>query len=90
MIKQFYLTHTSDPNRYYQVRVNLGVMAIKEYFTFPKDLGLKPHYQMVQCVKEWKSSNQGHPTKSTVGHSCTRHANGSRRSRWETHINCPD
>ena len=41
-------------------------------------------------MKEWKSSNWGRPTKSTVGHSCTRHTNGSQWSRWEAHINCPD
>ena len=32
----------------------------------------------------------GTSKKSTVGHSCTRHATGSRWKRWETHINCPD
>ena len=30
-----------------QVRVNLGVMAIKEYFIFPKAPGLEPHHLMI-------------------------------------------
>ena len=41
-------------------------------------------------VKEWKNSTQMHPTKSTIGHSCMRHANGSQWSRWEMHRNCSD
>ena len=28
------------------LRVDLGVMTIKEYFTFPKSLGQEPHHQM--------------------------------------------
>ena len=47
-IKQFYLTHRLDPNRYdhFGVRVDLGIMAMKEYSTFLKAPGLKPHHQM--------------------------------------------
>ena len=30
-----------------QVRVDLRAMAIKEYSTFPKPLGLEPHHQIV-------------------------------------------
>ena len=30
-----------------QISVDLGVMAMKRYFTFPKTLGLEAHYQMV-------------------------------------------
>ena len=48
MIEQFYLTDRWDPNRYYQlVRMNLGVMAMKEYSAFPDAQELEFYYQMV-------------------------------------------
>ena len=28
-----------------RVRVDLGVIAMEEYSTFPKGVGLEPHYQ---------------------------------------------
>ena len=48
MIEQFYLTPRWDPNRFYHFggRVDLGVMAIKEYSIFPK-LGLDMTSQMI-------------------------------------------
>ena len=30
-----------------RVRVDLGILTMKEYSTFPKDLGLEPHQQIV-------------------------------------------
>ena len=33
----------------HRFRVELGVMAVKEYSAFPKAPGQKPHHQMVQC-----------------------------------------
>ena len=42
MIKQFYLIHRWDHNRSLGVRVDLEVMALKEYFTFSKAPGLEP------------------------------------------------
>ena len=35
------------PEQVQPLRVDLGVMATKEYSIFPKAPGLKPHYQMV-------------------------------------------
>ena len=36
MIKYFYLTHKREPNRYYHSEsVDLGVMAVNGYSTFP-------------------------------------------------------
>ena len=43
MIKQFYLTHTWDPNR-----LDLGGIEINGYSTFPKAPGLEPYHRMVQ------------------------------------------
>ena len=31
------------------VELNLGVVAMKEYSTFPKVPGLEPHHQIVLC-----------------------------------------
>ena len=52
MIKQFYLTLTWDPNRYYHSRPEWdpGVMATKKYSTVPKAAGWKPHRQMQSSV----------------------------------------
>ena len=49
MIKYFYLTQRWDSNRYYH-SVNLGVMAKKGYFTFPKASKQEPHHQMLFSV----------------------------------------
>ena len=48
MVKQFYLTHRWNRNRYYpfQVWVDLGIMAMKGYSTYLKSPKLKPHHQM--------------------------------------------
>ena len=46
MIK-FFFTHRLDPYRYYHSESDLGVMAMKKYFIFPKAPGWKPHYQRV-------------------------------------------
>ena len=48
MIKQFYLT-LMEPLEVLplQVRVDLGVMGMKEYFSFSKAPGLEHHHQMV-------------------------------------------
>ena len=35
-----------------RVRVNLGAMAIKGYYSFPKALRLEPHHQIVLCHKQ--------------------------------------
>ena len=35
MIEYFYLTHRRDPNRYYRVKVDLGVIAMNGYSPFP-------------------------------------------------------
>ena len=53
MIKQFYLTHRWNPNRYYLVRVDLGAISMKRYSTFPKVPGLKPHHQMFFISYPW-------------------------------------
>ena len=44
MIKFFNLTHRRDPNR-----VELGVIAMKRYFTFLQASGLVPYHQMIWC-----------------------------------------
>ena len=31
----------------FRVRVNLGVMTMKKYFTFPKASELEPHHQII-------------------------------------------
>ena len=50
MIKKFYLTYRWDPNWYdHSGSVDLGVMAMKGYSTFPKVLVLELQHQMV-CV----------------------------------------
>ena len=43
MIQQFYLTHREDPNIYYYSElVDVEVMAMKKYPTFPKAPGQEP------------------------------------------------
>ena len=37
-IKQIYLTHRWDPNQVFEVTVDMGEMAMKWYYTFPKAL----------------------------------------------------
>ena len=50
MIEQFYLTHTltgtTNP-----ARVDLGVMVMIGYSTFPKSPGFEPHHQMQFSVE---------------------------------------
>ena len=47
------------------VRKNQRVMAIKEYFTFPKAAGLEPHYQMqdTYCGRSNPSAEMDPPKK---------------------------
>ena len=48
----FYLTHGYDPYQVllHRVRMDLGAMALKEYFAFPKVPALlEPHNQIVSC-----------------------------------------
>ena len=45
MIKQLYLTHSLDPNRYNQVF--LRVIAMTGYYIFPEAPELEPHHQIV-------------------------------------------
>ena len=40
--KDIYLTHKRGPNIYYQIRVDLGLMAMKEYLTLSKSPELEP------------------------------------------------
>ena len=45
----FYFTHKQYPIKVllHRFRVNPGVMAMKEYSTFPKTLGIEHRHQMV-------------------------------------------
>ena len=46
MIEYFYLNHRGDSNRFYHSRVNLGVIAVMGYSTFPKAPEQELHNQM--------------------------------------------
>ena len=45
------------------VRVNLRVMTMKGYFTFPKAPGLEPHHQMQFSIIEVRGCLTGKPLK---------------------------
>ena len=44
--KQIYLTHNWEPVLTVWVRVDLGVMTMKGYSTFPRSPELEPHHKM--------------------------------------------
>ena len=47
IFKKIYLTYRWDPDRYYNSRsVDLGVMAMKGYFTLPRFSELEPRHRM--------------------------------------------
>ena len=51
--KQIYLIHRWEPNRYHHsaLRMDLGVILMKRYFTLLRSLGIEPQHQMQFCVQ---------------------------------------
>ena len=67
MLKQFHLTHFMGSLQVLpqKVRVDLGLIAINWYSTFPSALWLEPHYQMQFSVILWTLFKQEN-TKNLV------------------------